>query len=243
MEPRIGVFVCHCGTNIAGVVDVRRVAEAAAAWPDVVYATEYKFMCSDPGQGMVKDAIVKHNLTRVVVAACSPRMHEPTFRKACAMAGLNPYLFEMANIREHCSWVHEDKEAATLKAIDIVRTSVAKARLLEPLQARVVSVTPKVLVVGGGVAGIQAALDIANAGTKVVLVERSQSIAASMSQLSREHPMRVDVGPALIPAPTSTIASPRRRRPCNRAGMTRESLNTSTSPDLRKSGKSAIRPS
>ncbi len=188
MEPRIGVFVCHCGTNIAGVVDVRRVAEAAAAWPDVVYATEYKFMCSDPGQGMVKDAIVKHNLTRVVVAACSPRMHEPTFRKACAMAGLNPYLFEMANIREHCSWVHEDKEAATLKAIDIVRTSVAKARLLEPLQARVVSVTPKVLVVGGGVAGIQAALDIANAGTKVVLVERSQSIGGHMAQLDKTFP-------------------------------------------------------
>ena len=188
MEPRIGVFVCHCGTNIAGVVDVRRVAEAAAAWPDVVYSTEYKFMCSDPGQGMVKDAIVKHNLTRVVVAACSPRMHEPTFRKACAMAGLNPYLFEMANIREHCSWVHEDKEAATLKAIDIVRTSVAKARLLEPLQARVVSVTPKVLVVGGGVAGIQAALDIANAGTKVVLVERSQSIGGHMAQLDKTFP-------------------------------------------------------
>lgn len=188
MEPRIGVFVCHCGTNIAGVVDVKRVSEAAAAWPDVVVATEYKFMCSDPGQGLVKDAIVKHNLTRVVVAACSPRMHEPTFRKTCAMAGLNPYLFEMANIREHCSWVHEDKEAATLKAIDIVRAAVAKARLLEPLQSRVVSVTPKVLVVGGGVAGIQAALDIANAGTKVVLVERGQSIGGHMAQLDKTFP-------------------------------------------------------
>jgi heterodisulfide reductase subunit A len=188
MEPRIGVFVCHCGTNIGGVVDVKRVYEAAAAWPDVVVATEYKFMCSDPGQGLVKDAIVRHNLTRVVVAACSPRMHEPTFRKTCAMAGLNPYLFEMANIREHCSWVHEDKEAATLKAIDIVRAAVAKARLLEPLQSRVVSVTPKVLVVGGGVAGIQAALDIANAGTKVVLVERGQSIGGHMAQLDKTFP-------------------------------------------------------
>lgn len=188
MEPRIGVFVCHCGTNIAGVVDVRRVAEAAAAWPDVVLATEYRFMCSDPGQGLLKDAVVKHDLTRVVVAACSPRMHEPTFRKACAMAGLNPYLFEMANIREHCSWVHEDKEAATLKAIDLVRTAVAKARLLVPLQARFVPVTPRVLVVGGGVAGIQAALDIANAGTKVVMVERSQSIGGHMAQLDKTFP-------------------------------------------------------
>ncbi len=188
MEPRIGVFVCHCGTNIAGVVDVNRVVEAAARWPDVVHAVEYKFMCSDPGQGLVKDAIVKHDLSRVVVAACSPRMHEPTFRKACAMAGLNPYLFEMANIREHCSWVHEDKEAATLKAIDIVRAAVAKARLLEPLQTRFVPVTQKVLVVGGGVAGIQAALDIANAGTKVVMVERAQSIGGHMAQLDKTFP-------------------------------------------------------
>jgi heterodisulfide reductase subunit A len=188
MEPRIGVFVCHCGTNIAGVVDVNRVVEAAAAWPDVVFSTEYKFMCSDPGQHLLNDAIIRHKLTRVVVAACSPRMHEPTFRKACAMAGLNPYLFEMANIREHCSWVHEDKLAATLKAIDIVRAAVAKARLLEPLQARMVPVTPKVLVVGGGVAGIQAALDIANAGTKVIMVERSQSIGGHMAQLDKTFP-------------------------------------------------------
>jgi heterodisulfide reductase subunit A2 len=185
---RIGVFVCHCGTNIAGVVDVFRVAEAARAWPDVVLAAEYKFMCSDPGQALVKDSIVKHGLDRVVVAACSPRMHEPTFRKACAMAGLNPYLFEMANIREHCSWVHEDKEAATLKAIDITRAAVAKARLLEPLQSRAVPVTPKVLVVGGGVAGIQAALDIANAGVKVVMVERKQSIGGRMAQLDKTFP-------------------------------------------------------
>jgi heterodisulfide reductase subunit A len=145
-------------------------------------------MCSDPGQHLLNDAIIRHKLTRVVVAACSPRMHEPTFRKACAMAGLNPYLFEMANIREHCSWVHEDKLAATLKAIDIVRAAVAKARLLEPLQARMVPVTPKVLVVGGGVAGIQAALDIANAGTKVIMVERSQSIGGHMAQLDKTFP-------------------------------------------------------
>jgi heterodisulfide reductase subunit A len=187
-EPRIGVFVCHCGTNIAGVVDVARVAEAARGLANVVHAADYKFMCSDPGQGLVKDAILKHKLDRVVVAACSPRMHEPTFRKACAMAGLNPYLFEMANIREHCSWVHEDHEAATMKAIDIVKSAVAKARLLEPLEANVVPVTPKALVVGGGVAGIQAALDIANAGTKVILVERQQSIGGRMAQLDKTFP-------------------------------------------------------
>lgn len=165
-----------------------RVAEAAGRMPDVAFVTDYKFMCSDPGQAMVKDAIIKHKLNRVVVAACSPRMHEPTFRKACAAAGLNPYLFEMANIREHCSWVHEDREAATIKAIDIVRAAVAKARLLEPLEAITVPVTPRVLVVGGGVAGIQAALDIANAGTKVVMVERSQSIGGRMAQLDKTFP-------------------------------------------------------
>ena len=188
MEPRIGVFVCHCGTNIAGVVNVDRVVEAAKSMKDVVHAIDYKFMCSDPGQNLVKDAIQKHKLDRVVVAACSPRMHEPTFRKACAEAGLNPYLFEMANIREHCSWVHEDREAATVKAIDIVRSACAKARWLDPLQSRTVPVTPKVLVVGGGVAGIQAALDIANAGTQVILVERKQSIGGRMAQLDKTFP-------------------------------------------------------
>jgi heterodisulfide reductase subunit A len=188
MEPRIGVFVCHCGTNIAGVVDVTRVAESAARLRNVVFATDYKFMCSDPGQGLIRDSILRHKLDRVVVAACSPRMHEPTFRKACAEAGLNPYLFEMANIREHCSWVHEDHQAATLKAIDIVRAAVARARLLEPLQSRFAPVEPRVLVVGGGVAGIQAALDIANAGTKVVMVERKQSIGGRMAQLDKTFP-------------------------------------------------------
>lgn len=188
MEPRVGVFVCHCGTNIAGVVDVARVAEAARSMHGVVLATDYKFMCSDPGQALVRDAILKHKLDRVVVAACSPRMHEPTFRKACAEAGLNPYLMEMANIREHCSWVHEDKLAATVKAIDLVRMAVAKARLLEPLEPRHVPVEPRVLVVGGGVAGIQAALDIADAGVKVVMVERNQSIGGRMAQLDKTFP-------------------------------------------------------
>jgi heterodisulfide reductase subunit A2 len=188
MEARIGVFICHCGTNIAGVVDVARVAEAAAELPGVAFATDYKFMCSDPGQALVRDMVIRHQLNRVVVAACSPRMHEPTFRKAIAMAGLNPYLFEMANIREHCSWVHEDAEAATAKAVDIVRASVARARLLEPLETRQVPVEPRVLVVGGGVAGLQAALDIADAGTPVVLVEREQSIGGRMAQLDKTFP-------------------------------------------------------
>ena len=188
MEARIGVFVCHCGTNIAGVVNVERVAEAALEMPDVVFATDYKFMCSDPGQGLIRSMVLKHSLTRVVVAACSPRMHEPTFRKAVAMSGLNPYLFEMANIREHCSWVHEAGEATTDKAIDIVRAAVAKARLLEPLEARTVPVEPKALVVGGGVAGIQAALELANAGTKVIMVERQQSIGGRMAQLDKTFP-------------------------------------------------------
>jgi len=188
MEARVGVFVCHCGTNIAGMVDVGRVVEAARSLPGVVHAEDYKFMCSDPGQTLIKDAIARHQLNRVVVAACSPRMHEPTFRKACAEAGLNPYLFEMANIREHCSWVHEDREAATVKAIDIVRMAVAKARLLEPLQTRAVKVEPKVLVVGGGVAGIQAALNLASAGIKVIMVERRQSIGGRMAQLDKTFP-------------------------------------------------------
>jgi len=187
-EPRVGVFVCHCGTNIAGVVDVARVVEAARGLRDVVFATDYKFMCSDPGQAQVREAILRHHLTRVVVASCSPRMHEGTFRKAVAMGGLNPYLLEMANIREHCSWVHEDHEAATRKAIDLVRASVARARLLEPLETRTVPVEPRVLVVGGGVAGIEAALDIANGGTKVVMVERRQSIGGRMAQLDKTFP-------------------------------------------------------
>lgn len=187
-ETRIGVFVCHCGTNIANIVDVERVVEAAGHMPSVEMAVEYKFMCSDPGQSLIKTAILRNKLNRIVVAACSPRMHEPTFRKACAEAGLNPYLFEMANIREHCSWVHEDREAATQKAIGIVRAAVAKASLLEPLESRFVDVEPRVLIVGGGVAGVQAALDIAEAGKKVVLVERKQSIGGRMAQLDKTFP-------------------------------------------------------
>jgi len=189
MEHRIGVFVCHCGTNIAGTVDVKRVAEALAKHPGVAYSTDYTYMCSDPGQNLVKDAIKKHRLTGVIVAACSPTLHEATFRRAGTSAGMNPYQVEMANVREHCSWVHQgDKEQATRKAIRIVRTMVEKAKLDEALVPIEVPLTRRALVVGGGVAGIQAALDIANAGYEVVLVERSPSIGGHMAQLSETFP-------------------------------------------------------
>jgi heterodisulfide reductase subunit A len=185
---RIGVFICHCGENIGGTVDCARVAEATRAVPGVAHSVDYKYMCSDPGQTMIKDAIKEHSLTGVVVAACSPRMHEPTFRSAVAEAGLNPYLCEMANLREHCSWVHEKGDVTTDKAIDLVRVMVEKVKRNHPLQPIHVPVTKKALVLGGGIAGIQAALDIANAGHQVVLVEKSPSIGGHMSQLSETFP-------------------------------------------------------
>ena len=185
---RLGVFVCHCGENIARTVDCAAVAEAAEKMPGVTVGVDYKYMCSDPGQQLIKDAIAEHKLTGVVVAACSPRMHETTFRRMVAETGLNAYLLEMANIREHCSWVHEDREAATAKAIDIVRTMVAKARFNAPLEAIRVPVEPTALVIGGGVAGIQAAIDIANGDKKVILVERDPSIGGHMARLSETFP-------------------------------------------------------
>ncbi len=185
---RIGVFICHCGENISGTVDCKKVAETAANFKGVVFSTDYKYMCSDPGQTQVKDAILKYDLTGVVVAACSPRMHEPTFRKACATAGLNPYLCEMANLREHCSWVHEKNDVTTAKAIDIVRISIEKVKRNQALMPIKVPVNKTALVIGGGIAGIQAALDIANSGHKVIMVEKSPSIGGHMSQLSETFP-------------------------------------------------------
>lgn len=185
---RIGVFTCWCGENIARTVDVKAVAQAVDAMPGVRRSVEYKYMCSDPGQAMVRDSIVNDRLTGVVVASCSPHMHLKTFRRAAAAAGLNPYLVEMANIREHCSWVHHNKEEATRKAIDIIRMSVEKVkrnRALEPIR---VPVTRRALIIGGGVAGIQAALDIAGAGYEVVLVEREPSIGGKMAGLSETFP-------------------------------------------------------
>lgn len=185
---RMGVFVCHCGINIARTVDVKRVAEEIKAVPGVEFSTDYKFMCSDPGQSLIKDAIKEHQLNRVIVAACSPRMHESTFRKATQEAGLNPYLCEMANIREHCSWVHEDKDEATKKALHLIHSLLEKVSKNQALIDIKVSVTKKVLVIGAGIAGIQAALDIADGGIGVILVEREPSIGGKMAQLSETFP-------------------------------------------------------
>ncbi len=187
--PRIGVYICHCGTNIAGVVDVEAVKRYAEKLPGVVVAKTYPYMCSEPGQNLIKEDIEAGLVDRVVVAACSPRLHEPTFRRVLKEAGLNPYLFEMANIREHCSWVHmREPGKATEKAKDIVRMAVAKARLLGPLQPIEVSARREVLVIGGGIAGITAALDLANAGFHVYLVERGPSIGGHMAQLDKTFP-------------------------------------------------------
>jgi len=185
---KIGVFVCHCGENISATVDCVKVAETAAGYDGVVYSIDYKYMCSDPGQSLIKSAIAEKGLTGVVVASCSPRMHEPTFRKACAEAGLNPYMCEMANLREHCSWVHEKGDATTEKAIDLVRILVEKVKKNHSLNAIKVPVTKTALVIGGGIAGIQASLDIANSGHKVILIERDPSIGGHMSQLSETFP-------------------------------------------------------
>jgi len=185
---RIGVFVCHCGENIARTVDCAKVAETLKDHPGVAVAEDYKYMCSDPGQALVKQAIAEKNLTGVVVAACSPHMHEKTFRRAASGAGLNPFLCEMANVREHCSWIHEDRDAATEKAIDIGRTIVEKVKRNVPLETIRIPVERRALVIGGGIAGIQAALDIADGGREVVLVEKEPSIGGHMSQLSETFP-------------------------------------------------------
>ena len=188
-EPRIGVFVCHCGLNIAGVVDVEAVTEYAKTLPNVVHAEHYVYMCSEPGQQLIKKAIKEHRLNRVVVAACSPAMHEPTYQRAIEEAGLNRYLFEMANIREQVSWAHASwPDRATEKAKDLVRMAVAKARLLQPLTPIKIPVTDKALVIGGGIAGINAALNLANMGYKVYLLERGESIGGHMAQLDKTFP-------------------------------------------------------
>ncbi len=185
----IGVFVCHCGVNIASVIDVERVAEEVRKEPGVVFSTTYQYMCSEPGQGLIKESIQKHGLDRVVVAACSPRMHEPTFRRALKEGGLNPYLLAMVNIREHASWVHQSEpELATQKAIDLVRMAISKARELQPLEPILVPVEKRALVIGGGIAGIQAALDVAQAGYEVTLLEREPSIGGKMAQLDKTFP-------------------------------------------------------
>jgi heterodisulfide reductase subunit A len=189
LSKRIGVFVCECGLNIAGSVDCDEVMEYARNLPDVAFAAVNRYTCSDPGQAEIRKAVQDNNLDRVVVASCTPRMHEPTFRKTIEEAGLNPYLLEMANIREQCSWVHlHDRKAATAKAKDLVKMAVARAGRLEAQTETKVPVTRSVLVIGGGIAGIQASLDFAENGYKVYLVEKEPSIGGIMAQIDKTYP-------------------------------------------------------
>lgn len=185
---RIGVFICHCGSNIAGTVDCPSVAAQALAYPDVVHSTDTMYACSEPGQDAIIQAIKEKNLDGVVVASCTPRMHEPTFRRAVERAGLNRYMFEMANIREHVSWIGKTKDLNTGKAAELVRMAVEKLRRNRPLVAKRFETVKRVLVIGGGVAGIQAALDCADGGQEVILVEREQSIGGKMAKLDKTFP-------------------------------------------------------
>jgi len=186
---RIGVFVCDCGMNIAGFIDCEEVRQYAEGLDNVVVVARNRYTCADPGQEEIKKHIREHALNRVVVASCSPRLHEPTFRNCVAEAGLNPYLFEMANIREHCSWVHStNREAATQKAKDIVKMAVARARLLKPQIESEIPITDAALVIGGGIAGIQTSLDLADAGHMVYLVEKQPTIGGMMAQLDKTFP-------------------------------------------------------
>ncbi len=188
-RPRIGVYVCHCGLNIGQTVDCPKVAEMAAQLDDVVISKDIGYSCSEPGQQQIKDDIQEHGLDRVVVASCSPRLHETTFRQMMESAGLNPYLLEMANLREQCSWVHmTDAQGATEKAMDLVRMAVSRVRLLTPLKEEILPLTKRTLVIGGGVSGIQAALDLADNGFEVVLVEKKASIGGTMAQLDKTFP-------------------------------------------------------
>ncbi len=185
---RIGVFICHCGENIGNTVDCARVAEEARRLPGVVYALDYRYTCSEPGQMQIRQAVTQHQLNGVIIGACSPRMHEKTFRQTVAIAGLNPYLCEIANLREQCAWVHTDRGEATTKALDLIRAAVARVQRNVPLLPIQVPLTKRALVIGGGIAGIQAALDIAEGGVEVILVEKTSSLGGHMAQLSETFP-------------------------------------------------------
>jgi len=187
-KARTGVYICHCGTNIAAKVDVAGVADYARGLDNVVLARDYAYMCSDPGQALIKQDIQEHGLNRVVVASCSPRLHELTFRRTLASAGLNPYLLEMANIREQVAWVAENRELATQKAKALVNAAVRRVMYHQPLEIKTVPINPNTLIVGAGIAGIQAALEIADSGHRVYLVEREPSIGGHMSQLDKTFP-------------------------------------------------------
>jgi heterodisulfide reductase subunit A2 len=186
--PRVGVYICHCGTNIAGVVDVEEVVRFASSLPNVTVVRHYSYMCSDPGQALIAADIRNEGLNRIVVASCTPLMHEGTFRKACADAGLNPFLFQMTNLREHCAWVTSDPAAATEKARALVAAAVGRAARQLPLEMRRVAMKPSALVVGGGIAGIEAALRLADSGKRVYLVEREPSIGGHMARLYKTFP-------------------------------------------------------
>jgi len=188
-ETRIGVYVCKCGLNIAATVDCEAVAAYAEGLDGVVVSRSDAYLCSEPGQQLIKKDIAEQGINRVVVGSCTPRLHEPTFRACLADAGLSPYLLDMANLREQCSWVHAgDKEGATAKARDLIRSGVARAKLLQPREETSVPVTKKSLVIGGGIAGIQTALDLADSGYKVVLVEKEPSIGGIMARLDKTFP-------------------------------------------------------
>jgi len=203
---RVGVYVCHCGTNIAGTVDVKSVSEYAASLPGVVVAREYKYMCSDPGQGLIQQDIAEQGLNRIVVAACSPLLHEPTFRRVLKRAGINAFFLQIVNIREHDSWVHLDKGAATQKAKDLVRAAVRRVSLHKPLQKRQVPIHPSALVVGGGIAGIHAALTLAEAGKQVYLVEREPTIGGHMAMFDKTFPT-LDCAACILTPKMTTVGS------------------------------------
>jgi heterodisulfide reductase subunit A-like polyferredoxin len=188
-DPRIGVYVCHCGLNIAQSVDCPKVARDVAGAEGVVISKDIVYACSEPGQQQIKQDIIDNNLDRVVIASCSPRLHEATFKKMIDSVGLNPYMFDMANLREQCSWVHmNDRDNATLKAETLVNMSISRARNLQPLHEDTLPLTPKTLVIGGGIAGIQAALDLADTGYDVTLVEKNPSIGGIMAQIDKTFP-------------------------------------------------------
>jgi heterodisulfide reductase subunit A len=207
-KPRIGVFICHCGINIGGVVDVPKVVEYAKTLPGVAYAESNLYTCSSEGTSKITDKIKENNLNRVVVASCTPRTHEPLFRETCEEAGLNKYLFEMANIREHCSWVHmKEAKKATKKAKDIVRMAVAKARLLKPQEEEEVNVTPVALIIGAGISGMEAALCLAHQGFKIHLVEKEAEVGGMLRKLDKLYPTNEDASEFLDSAVTAVKAN------------------------------------
>lgn len=207
---RIGVYVCHCGSNIAGKVNCPEVAKFVKEYDrdNVVVSRDYKYMCSDPGQDLIKKDIKDFNLNRIVVASCSPLMHEPTFRRATEQGGTNPFFFQMANIREHCSWVTEDPEKATEKAKALVLAAIHRVMHHEPLEKKKVPINPNVLIVGGGIAGIHASLDIANAGNKVYLVERNSYIGGNMTRFDKTFPTLDCAACILTPKTVSVSQNP-----------------------------------